>query len=40
MLTHRSVTTTSDTYLHLSVEDVRAELIRVGVWGQAEEHDR
>ncbi|MGH8886657.1 MAG: tyrosine-type recombinase/integrase [Egibacteraceae bacterium] len=25
MLTHRSVTTTSETYLHLSVEDVRAE---------------
>jgi integrase/recombinase XerD len=37
MLTHRSVTTTSDTYLHLSVEDVRAELVRVGMWDQAEE---
>ena len=40
MLTHRSVTTTSDTYLHLSVEDVRAELVRAGVWDQHEEHDR
>lgn len=40
MLTHRSVTTTSDTYLHLSVEDVRAELVRVGVWDLAEEHER
>ncbi|GGI02498.1 tyrosine-type recombinase/integrase [Egicoccus halophilus] len=37
MLTHRSVTTTCDTYLHLSVEDVRAELVRVGIWDQAEE---
>ena len=40
MLTHRSVATTSDTYLHLSVEDVRAELVRAGVWDQDEEHDR
>ena len=32
MLTHRSVTTTSDTYLHLSVADVRAQLIAAGVW--------
>ncbi len=32
MLTHRSVTTTSDTYVHLTVEDVRAELVRAGVW--------
>ncbi len=32
MLTHRSVTTTSETYIHLGVEDVRAELVRAGVW--------
>jgi integrase len=36
MLTHRSVATTSDTYLHLSVEDVRAELVRAGVWDPSE----
>ena len=40
MLTHRSVTTTSDTYLHLTVDDVRAELVRVGVWDDNEEHRR
>jgi len=32
MLTHRSVTTTSDTYVHLDVDDLRAELVRVGAW--------
>lgn len=32
MLTHRSVVTTSDTYIHLGVDDVRAELVRAGVW--------
>lgn len=32
MLTHRSVTTTSETYVHLGVEDVRAELVRLGFW--------
>ena len=37
MLTHRSVTTTSDTYLHLTINDVRAELIRAGVWEEPEE---
>lgn len=36
MLTHRSVATTSATYLHLSVEDVRAELVRAGVWDDQE----
>jgi hypothetical protein len=36
MLTHRSVATTSETYLHLTVEDVRAELVRAGVW---EDHE-
>ena len=34
MLTHRSVTTTSDTYVHLNVEDVRAELVRSGIWSE------
>ncbi|MDI9977389.1 tyrosine-type recombinase/integrase [Rhodococcus sp. IEGM 1307] len=34
MLTHRSVTTTNDTYVHLTVEDVRAELVRAGVWAE------
>lgn len=33
-LTHGSVTTTSDTYVHLQAEDVRAELVRAGVWPQ------
>lgn len=32
MLTHRSVATTAETYLHLGVDDVRAELVRAGVW--------
>jgi integrase len=32
LLTHRSVTTTSSTYVHLDVEDLRAELVRAGVW--------
>ena len=32
MLTHRSVTTTSDTYVHLDVDDLRAELVRAGAW--------
>lgn len=36
LLTHRSVTTTSDTYLHLTVDDVRAELVRAGVWEDRE----
>ncbi len=31
-LTHASVTTTSAAYVHLQADDVRAELIRVGVW--------
>lgn len=31
-LTHASVSTTSATYVHLGPEDVRAELIRAGVW--------
>jgi integrase len=32
LLTHRSVTTTSDAYIHLDVEDLRAELVRAGAW--------
>lgn len=32
LLTHRSSTTTSQTYVHLDVADVRAELTRCGVW--------
>ena len=32
LLTHRSVTTTSAAYVHLDVEDLRAELVRVGAW--------
>ena len=32
LLTHASVATTSGTYVHLSAEDVRAELERAGVW--------
>jgi integrase len=31
-LTHRSVTTTSEAYVHLLAEDVRAALVRAGVW--------
>ena len=30
LLTHRSVTTTSDAYVHLDVEDLRSELVRAG----------
>jgi integrase/recombinase XerD len=32
LLTHRSVTTTSEAYVHLDVEDLRAELVRAGAW--------
>ena len=32
LLTHRSSTTTSQTYVHLDVEDVRDALQRAGVW--------
>lgn len=35
LLTHRSVTTTSDAYVHLDVEDLRAELVRAGAWGRS-----
>ena len=37
MLTHASVATTSDTYVHLTVDDVRAELVRAGVWQPRED---
>ena len=32
LLTHRSVATTSAAYVHLDVEDLRAELVRAGAW--------
>jgi integrase len=32
LLTHRSSTTTSQTYAHLDAADLRAELVRAGVW--------
>ena len=32
LLTHRSSTTTSQTYVHLEVEDIRDALQRAGVW--------
>jgi len=32
LLTHRSVTTTSSTYVHLDTEDLRAALERAGAW--------
>jgi len=35
LLTHASVTTTSSTYVHLDASDVRAELVRAGVWTAA-----
>jgi integrase/recombinase XerD len=37
LLTHQSVATTSDIYVHLSVDDIRAELVRTGVWTEPEE---
>jgi integrase/recombinase XerD len=39
LLTHRSSTTTSQTYIHLNVEDVRAELTRYGALRNANQHD-
>ena len=36
MLTHRSSTTTSETYVHLSTGDLRAELQRAGAWPREE----
>jgi len=32
LLTHGSSTTTSQTYIHLDVDDLRAELTRAGAW--------
>ncbi|MEA2500696.1 MAG: integrase/recombinase XerD [Actinomycetota bacterium] len=34
LLTHRSSTTTSQTYVHLDAADLRAELVRSGVWSE------
>lgn len=36
LLTHQSSTTTSQTYVHLDVEDVRNALQRAGVWERME----
>lgn len=36
LLTHSSSTTTSKTYVHLDVEDLRSELARCGVWNVGE----
>ncbi len=36
LLTHQSSTTTSQTYVHLDVADVRAALHRAGVWVESE----
>jgi integrase len=35
LLTHRSSTTTSNTYSHLDAADLRAELVRAGAWVEA-----
>ncbi|SRR6266508_657274 len=37
LLTHRSVATTADAYVHLGAEDVRAELVGRGVWQRDED---
>ena len=37
LLTHRSSTTTSQTYVHLNVDDLRAELTRSGAWGKEDQ---
>ena len=37
LLTHRSSTTTSQTYAHLDVEDLRAELTRHGTWDRKDQ---
>ena len=37
LLTHRSSTTTSSTYVHLDAADIRAELARAGVFPTIEE---
>lgn len=34
LLTHRSSTTTSQTYVHLDAADLRAELVRSGAWSE------
>ena len=40
LLTHRSSTTTSQTYIHLDAADVREALTRAGAWNQAGNGDR
>ena len=36
LLTHRSSTTTSQTYIHLEAHDIRDALLRAGVWERSE----
>jgi site-specific recombinase XerD len=36
LLTHRSSTTTSQTYVHLEVADIKDALLRAGFWQEAE----
>jgi integrase len=37
LLTHRSSSTTSQTYVHLNLDDLRAELTRSGAWGKQDQ---
>ncbi|MFN2490282.1 MAG: tyrosine-type recombinase/integrase [Actinomycetota bacterium] len=37
LLTHSSVATTSQAYVHLEAEDLRSQLVRVGAWGKNED---
>lgn len=37
LLTHSSVATTSQAYVHLEAEDLRARLVEAGVWGKDED---
>jgi site-specific recombinase XerD len=36
LLTHRSSTTTSQTYVHLEVADIKNALLRAGFWQEVE----
>jgi len=36
LLTHRSSTTTSQTYVHLEAADIKDALLRAGFWQEAE----
>jgi integrase len=37
LLTHRSSTTTSQTYVHLEAADIKDALVRAGVWAAPED---